>query len=130
MISPTGKGIRTRDKWGSGRYNVSRGDRKHKGTDFICEPGQWVVCPIDEAEVYRVARPYLREGYSGLVLTGAKIALKLFYLEPIDDIVGEFVKQGHRIGIAQDISEKYPGMIPHIHLEVSRVDPEIFINMP
>ncbi len=129
MISPTGRGVRTKDNWGEGRYGASRGNRKHKGVDYICKPGQKVVSPINGI-IIREAKPYAKSKYSGLLIAGEHIAIKMFYFEPLKipghEIMGKEIKKGDTIGIAQDISEKYPGMDPHIHLEIVSVDPAIF----
>ena len=127
MISPTGKGVRS-DSWGDGHYGAPRGDRTHKGTDYICIPGQPVYSPITGTAL-RVAKPY--DGpYSGIMIQGKHVAVKLFYLLPTFDLIGKPVKQGQPLGIAQDISLKYsPDMIPHIHLEIDSLDPEIFVRM-
>ena len=131
MISPTGKGIRRSDKWGKGSYGDSRksqGSRyAHKGTDYICDPGQDIVAPI-RGLVTRFARPYAKGIYSGLLIQGRHVAVKMFYFKPEKSIVGCFVKQGRVIGKAQDISEKFPGMTPHVHLEIDSIDPEIFTD--
>lgn len=131
MISPTGKGIRNPDNWGKGVYGSSRKSqdqkRIHAGTDYICEPGQDVVAPI-RGLILRRSRPYAKGIYSGLLIQGRHIAVKMFYFKPETGIIGCFVKQGRKIGVAQDISDKFPGMTPHIHLEIDSVDPEIFTD--
>ncbi len=125
MISPTGKGVRVKDVWGEGRYGVSRGDRKHKGADYTCRSGQEVVSPIN-GKIIREARPYAGSKYSGLLIEGEHMAIKMFYFEPYKYMAGMKVRKGEPVGIAQDISEKYSGMAPHIHLEIVSADPEIF----
>lgn len=129
MISPTGKGTRGSDKYGSGNYGAGRGNRIHRGADYICVSGQDVVSPIF-GTVVRIARPYKKIGYSGLLIRNSGIEIKLFYLKPSVKIVGTNVNAGDKIGIAQDISKKYPGMIPHIHLQIDSIDPELLINLP
>ena len=127
MISPTGKGIRN-DSEGHGAYGASRGGRVHRGTDYICEPGQIVVAPIS-GTVMRVAKPYSNEAYSGLFIQGEKMAVKLFYFTP-NVLIGEGVEMGEPIGTAQDISKLHgPAMVPHIHLEIDSIDPEIFMSL-
>ena len=134
MISPTGKGMRRPDKWGGGNYRASRkkGMRLHQGVDYTCKPGQDVVSPITGV-IMREARPYADPEwvyrYSGLVIYNDYCSLKLFYLEPIRHLIGTKVRMGDKVGIAQDISERYEGMAPHVHLEISSVDPEIFMNL-
>lgn len=133
MISPTGKGIRRVDKWGRGTYGASRnsGKSKHDGTDYICEPGQNVVAPVGGL-IVRESRPYGDQQwfwkYDGLIIENKCMVIQMFYLEPIRSLIGQYVNAGDLIGIAQDISIKYPGMTPHIHLEVKSIDPDLFIN--
>lgn len=129
MISPTGKGTRGLDKYGSGAYGAGRGNRIHRGADYICVPGQDVVSPVS-GTVIRAARPYRGDDYSGLLIRSPDIEIKLFYLKPLSRIIGANVKAGEKIGVAQDISKKYPGMTPHIHLQIDSIDPELLINLP
>ena len=131
MIQPTGKGLREVDKWGNGYYGASRGNRIHKGADYVCEPGQDIVAPITGI-IARESRPYgdpeWLYRYSGLIIYNEYCNLTLFYLEPLRYLIGTKVRMGEKIGIAQDISERYPGMTPHIHLQINNIDPELFMN--
>jgi len=130
MINPTGGGIRN-DSEGSGYYGAKRGDRQHHGIDFHCHPGQPVKSPID-GSITRIARPYAdSEEYSGCVIQGKRISVKLFYLSPFPEIIGKRVTAGETIGKAQDISRRYSDkMTPHIHLEIDHCDPLLFLDMP
>ena len=128
VISPTGQKVRN-DVKGMGSYGTSRGDRIHEGTDYLCTPGQSVVAPIS-GKVTRLAYPYNDRSYGGLVIQGSSLAIKLFYIQPNSGIVGREVKQGEAIATAQDISERYSiGMKPHVHLEITSLNPEILISM-
>ncbi len=128
MISPTGNGTRGQDQHGNGRYGAGRGNRLHTGADYVCIPGTPVVCPIKKGKIVREKRPYA--GYSGLLIRNRDVEITLFYLEPDKNLIGYEVNQGDVIGIAQDISEKYPGIIPHIHMQIDSINPELFINLP
>lgn len=136
MISPTGQGLRS-DGAGDGRYGSLRsGSRRHLGADYLCTPGYAVLSPIS-GEVVRIAKPYANDDYSGLVIKGARMVVKLFYLQPIEGIVGQYAQIGSTIGYAQDISKRYNKedtlprdiMKPHIHLEIDSLDPEILITL-
>jgi len=128
IISPTGLGIRN-DSMGFGYYGAPRGSRMHKGTDFLCIPGQDVVCPIPSGKIIREARPYIYERYSGCLIQGHKIAIKMFYLDIWAHLIGKTIKQGEVIGIAQDISKKYgTDMKPHIHLSIVGLDPQTLMK--
>jgi hypothetical protein len=54
----------------------------------------------------------------------------MFYFEPLKTILKTTVEEGQLIGHAQDIRVRYPGMIPHVHLEVLSMNPELFIRLP
>jgi len=133
--NPTGLAVRN-DKGGRGYYGAPR-TRKlakgklqkylHKGTDYKCVPGQIVRSPMTGI-VVRKAKPYVQGEYSGVVIAAKRLTLKMFYLQPFPKIIGQVVKIGDEIGIAQDISQKYSLVTPHIHVEVTRCDPEIFID--
>lgn len=127
MISPTGQGIR-HDPMGHGHYGAARGDKYHKGTDYLCDVGQKVVSPIT-GTVIREARPYAEGDLSGLVIRNKGMEVKLFYLNPLSSMIGKCVEAGDVIGIAQDVSELHGhNMFPHIHLEIVSINPDIFVN--
>jgi hypothetical protein len=130
MISPTGKPVRLEDVHGRGCYGARRGDdRIHRGADFVCIPGQEVVFPVYEAKVARISKPYNDDlRWSGLKLRAPHLELFLWYLEPLAGIVGQWVHQGDVLGHAQDIGLKYPGITPHIHLEIESINPVLFVN--
>lgn len=128
IISPTELGIRGTDNWGRGAFGAPRGDHVHKGVDFICVPGQSVLAPISGL-IQREARPYSKGPYSGCLIASKEISIKMFYFELDKSLIGTEVEQGRIIGIAQDIRKKgYPGMTPHIHLEIDMVDPTLFLG--
>ncbi len=127
MISPTGYGIRGDDSWGSGSFGAPRGKRLHDGVDFICTPGQKIWFPFDTGYMVRVANPYSKPGYSGCEIhamdNGNSYICKIFYFQPDLYFIhsgenGPIISQGQTIGIAQDISKKYPDITWHIHLQV------------
>lgn len=129
IVSPTGKGIRN-DGAGGGFYHAPRGDYLHKGIDFLCTPGQDIVCPIGDAQVIRHAYPYADLSYGGLLLQNAFFEILLFYFSPSEAIFDQTISRGGIIGIAQDISKRYNSskMHPHIHLEIKSVDPALFMQ--
>ena len=137
MISPTGREVRKSDRWGFGTYGASRSKTVkgklvkyvHAGADYICTPGQGVVSPIN-GKVIRIAKPYANETFSGLVIRGARITVKMFYFNPLHNIVGKTVKRGDLIGHAQDVGQVYPGITPHVHLQIDSIDPEILMDIP
>jgi len=132
LVNPTGRKIRN-DSRGAGYYGVRRTktvdghqiEYRHDGTDYEAEVGQEVVMPFT-ALVEREAKPCV--GYSGVYLVGRRCKAKLFYVQPDPCLIGTTVNIGHRVGVAQDISRKYPGVTPHVHLRITSLDPELIIS--
>lgn len=132
---PTASGaIRKHDTHGDGYFGASRsGGKVHQGLDYIVRPGENIYSPI-HGTITRHAYPYSNDNrYKGIEIkgTGPHVGwlIKIFYMVPIS--VGQDVKPGGFIGTAQDIASKYPGITPHIHLELyiggTAVDPSIHI---
>ena len=127
LCNPTGKGIRS-DSGGDGHFGASRGDRKHNGLDFLCEPGQVIRAAIS-GKLTR-SRPYYNDvEYVGCGIWGKGYMVKMWYFVPYEDLIHDQVKAGQEIGIAQDISKKYGGgMLPHIHLGLWSLEPTTLLN--
>lgn len=116
------------DAAGLGHFGASRGGgkRRHNGYDLIVAKGQPVFVPAD-GTITRQAFPY---GQDDPRWTGVEIALsgfwkgyqlRIFYMEPLPDLIGKTVTKGQQIGTAQDISEKWGRhMMPHIHVELRK----------
>jgi len=125
--SPTGYGVRGYDAWGGGEYGARRSYGAHKGTDFKCVVGQIVTMPIS-GRVVREAKPYPDWFLSGVLIRSAEMEVKMFYFLPDDGVIGAYLKQGERVGVAQDIRLKYDNrMTPHIHVQIDSIDPALFI---
>lgn len=121
-ISPTGLGVRS-DQAGDGRYGAPRGDRTHKGTDFLCDPGQDVIAPIT-GEIRRERFPYADDlSYKGCVIVGEIMTITLFYMALDKTLIVTHVNQGQVIGKAQDVSLRYPdsGMLAHVHMQIDEI---------
>lgn len=129
IISPTGKGLRS-DAAGDGSYLAPRGGRLHQGMDFLCTPGQKIVCPLNGARIVRMAFPYPDQSYHGVLLRNNRVELLLFYLKPNDDAFDKELSQGAVIGLAEDITQRYGDdrMQPHIHLQIDSADPALFLS--
>ncbi len=71
--------------------------------------------------------PFENKEYQAALFENDFISLMIFYFIPDEDKIGIEVKQGDRIGIAQDISQAYNTkkrkMTPHINLHVLSIDP-------
>lgn len=126
-----GGAVRRCDGWGEGHFGAPRGARTHNGVDIVARAGAPVRSPIHGVFV-RVAEPYDDDALlSGLLLRGigahAGLEVKLFYVQPALELMGEAVLPGHVIGWVQSLQLRYPGITDHVHLEVFdddvRVDP-------
>lgn len=113
-----------KDNAGDGSFNSKRTHGKHQGIDLVAHGGAVVFSPIN-GKITRKAFPYKGdEKYQGVLIEGRGehkgIQFKIFYITPDADLIGTEVKKGQRIGIAQRVSEKYPGqgMKDHIHVEL------------
>jgi len=135
MVNPVGSKIRV-DAGGSGHYGAPRSKinslgrtirYRHDGTDYACKPGQDVKAPMTGIIVRR-ARPYANKNYDGVVIEAKRLAVKMFYVALDEALIGRIVKVGDVIGQAQDISKKYPLVTPHIHVQIVKCDPEIFLG--
>lgn len=110
------------DSQGDGHYGSRRsgGARKHNGVDLLISEGQSVFAPFDGV-IERVAYPYASDKrWKGFLLASDDIGLKIkvFYVTLVV-AVGQRVKKGERIAVAQAISKKYSAsMKDHIHVEV------------
>lgn len=128
MISPTGTNTIRQDSVGNGHYGAKRGNRRHKGVDYVGTPGKKAVSPITGI-ITRDSKPYPGK-WSGCIIEGPEITVRLFYIDLDPGMIGEAVFQGDRIGIIQDISEKYgPKCIPHVHIQIDKLNPNILIEM-
>ncbi len=128
MISPTGKNTIRQDEVGQGHYGAKRGNRKHEGTDYVGIPGEAAVASISGV-ITRESKPYPGK-WSGCVIKGSEMSVVEWYIKLDSGMIGRSVSQGERIGIIQDISEKYgPKCIPHVHLGILSFNPHIFIGL-
>lgn len=120
MISPTGLGIRV-DIEGDGNYGTSRGFRRHNGIDYLCKPGQDIWAPFDMI-IKRISYPKSNSSLSGIAWQKGKSTGRIFYFEPDLNLIGNAVREGDVIGIAQSVSKYYdlPNMFDHIHFQVNR----------
>ena len=127
-ISPTGwdnilnpQYMRT-DSCGAGHYGANRtGGRIHKGVDIVCSEHQAVFAPFT-GKITRSFNAY-RNGstfYKGIELSdeqGTKV--KILYVYPNYNLVGQYVQRGQQIATCQKISNNYNcSMIDHLHIEL------------
>lgn len=119
LLNPTGMPPRGTDAHGSGAFLASRVNRLHYGVDLECAPGQEIAAPCI-GTILRRKRPYASDPFwDGLLIVSDEgLLITLFYMEPLTGILGTTVSRGRIIGEAQDISKKYRGITPHVHMEV------------
>jgi len=119
------------DPAGDGRFNAPRGARRHNGIDFECVPGRSLVGGV-EGTVTKHGYCYQGDGFWRYVQVTDFEGLhhRFFYVDPLVP-VGEVVGRATGIGVAQDITLRYPGqgMLPHVHYELKNdageyLDPE------
>jgi murein DD-endopeptidase MepM/ murein hydrolase activator NlpD len=115
------------DEWGNGNFGSARGSKKHDGTDLVVTPGQPIFSMID-GTVEKYEQCYLYDTrWKGVQIANAQLRVELWYMDPSNTVaVGQFVQAGQHIGVAQDISIKYPptekiphDMTPHLHVRVT-----------
>jgi hypothetical protein len=111
---------RATDRYGSGQFHAGRTKGKkhheHQGLDVQAKPNESIFSPID-GDIIREAVPY--PPFTGVVIRGkgayAGYEVKLFYVQ---GYFSGHVTAGTPIGVAEDLSIKYPGITNHVHLEV------------
>ena len=120
MISPTDKGIRV-DAEGDGHYGAPRGDRRHNGVDYLCDPGQIIVAPFSMF-IERISFPAADKIMSGIAWRSDRSTGRIWYFEPYKYLIDSNVFEGLPIGIAQNVSQYYglPNMKNHIHFRVNK----------
>jgi murein DD-endopeptidase MepM/ murein hydrolase activator NlpD len=116
--------VRGLDVHGSGAFGASRGSRTHKGIDLVCEEG-FEVTSLTYGRVSKLGYPYpwaeedkrhLR--YVEVDLDGNRF--RYFYINPSVS-VGDTIWPDTPLGVAQKLTDIYPGITPHIHFEI--IDP-------
>ncbi|RLA60150.1 MAG: M23 family peptidase [Epsilonproteobacteria bacterium] len=112
------------DKAGSGEFGSSRdgGSRTHSGVDFISKPESQVLTPVS-GKITKLGYPYADDlSYRYVQITDEEgNKHRMFYVQPGKELaIGQQVFQYDPIGIAQDVSRRYPdrGMTPHVHYEI------------
>ena len=118
--------VRKNDKWGSGVFGASRGERPHLGVDLSVRPNAPVFAPID-MEVYSTSMPYSNDStYSGYKFTyhdgSNSYDGRLWYVNPDTSLLGKTIRKGEFLGYAQDLTLKYPGMNNHAHFQLRQTE--------
>lgn len=122
VVNPTGHAPRGVDGFGSGAFGASRdgGARHHAGVDYVAEGGQPVVAPIS-GFVTKIGYPYgddTRLRYVEIKNPALNLEARVFYIDPKVS-VGETIRLGTPIGVAQTLQRRYGGITDHVHLELA-----------
>ncbi len=129
--------LRGCDNLGCGHFGASRdsGTRIHKGLDIACTPFNDVYSPVT-GTVYGFIDPYGDGQYNGISILsnidGLTYIWKIMYCKPLIGLsINHTINKGQLIGACQDISKRYAGITPHLHIELLKngdyVDPDVFI---
>ncbi len=122
LVNPTGHALRGEDLYGAGAFGASRsgGTRRHRGADYVAEPGELVRAPISGV-VQRIGYAYRgdqRYRYVELSSEDLTRDVRVLYVGPLVEL-GALVRAGEPIGRAQDLSRRYPrGITNHVHVEM------------
>jgi peptidoglycan LD-endopeptidase LytH len=119
--NPTHGGVRGIDAFGSGDFGAVRdaGKRRHHGVDYVSEPGADVLAPLS-GKITRIGSAYSgREDlqYVEIVNPETHLSARVLYVSPTV-AEGDFVSAGDVLGAAQDLTDRYPGITNHVHLEM------------
>jgi murein DD-endopeptidase MepM/ murein hydrolase activator NlpD len=119
--NPTHGGVRGIDAFGSGNFGAVRdaGKRRHHGVDYVSEPGAEVLAPLS-GKVTRIGFAYSgREDlqYVELVNPETQVSARVLYVGPTV-AEGDLVSAGDALGVAQDLTGRYPGITNHVHVEM------------
>ncbi|NXS63371.1 LECT2 protein, partial [Brachypteracias leptosomus] len=107
--------IRGCDSRGCGGYN-SRGGRKHRGVDVVCEDGSEVYAPFT-GRIDSQARPHGNGNAidNGVQLSAAGACIKMFHIKPTK--YSGPIKKGEKIGVLLPMQRVYPGITSHVHIQ-------------
>lgn len=122
MIIPP---IRQNDSHGSGAFGASRGGRTHNGVDIACYAGSRILS-MTEGVVTKFGYPYnpshpKKGHYRYVEVTHDGLRYRYFYVSPTVS-VGDEIKRGDQLGIAQGLLKLYPGITDHVHFEIKQKD--------
>lgn len=110
------------DRAGSGEFGAPRGGGKrvHKGIDYVCFPGMPVYAPSAGTITKHGICYHDDFSYKYVEIKDSQgLRHRVFYCKPLPPI-GTYIDADAIIGLAQDITKRYPnsGMTPHLHYEV------------
>jgi murein DD-endopeptidase MepM/ murein hydrolase activator NlpD len=129
--------VRKWDTHGNGAWQAARGKRLHNGIDYACMPDSEVLA-VTSGTVTKLGFPYSLDDPKKKHLRYVQItdpadfAVRYFYVLPTVT-VGDEILEGTPIGLSQSLDSVYPGITPHVHLEVKDpsgtfVNPETYLR--
>lgn len=127
-VTETTLAKRIADPWGKGHFGAPRNGRTHNGQDYCCPTGAHVLSPVTGV-VTKVGFPYGDDlAFRYVQVTDSEgYEHRVFYLEPLVKH-GEDVPEGSVLGLSQDLSRRYRGILQHVHYEIRYrgefIDPE------
>lgn len=118
--------VRKNDKWGSGVFGASRGDRPHLGVDVSMRPNSPVFAAID-MEISDVSYPYAdTRAYSGYKFTyhdgPNTYDGRIWYVNHDSALFGKTIRKGEFLGYSQDLDIRYPGIDNHVHYQLRQLE--------
>lgn len=121
------------DKQGCGHWGASRGSRKHRGVDLVCDVGDYINSPVNGV-VTKIGFPYgdsNKHHIRYIEIENSEYKFRVFYVDPAV-AKGETVTTKTVIGVSQELGCFYNGITEHIHLEIkdkhgNYVDPNPFL---
>lgn len=113
--------LRGADQYGSGAWGAPRGGRKHRGIDLACCKDAQVYAPIS-GTVTKLGYPYGAEAKRHLryveVTDSEGHRHRVMYVLPVVKLGDSVDKDVTEIGIAQGLTDVYPGIRDHVHYEI------------
>jgi len=119
--------VRGTDIHGSGYFHAPRGTRLHNGIDYAVITGSTILSPVSGV-VTKLGYPYADDlSFRYVQITDLEgYKWRIFYIEPSVSI-GDKITLVSKIGVVQDLDERYQGITPHVHLEIKSPNND-FIN--
>jgi murein DD-endopeptidase MepM/ murein hydrolase activator NlpD len=125
--------LRQPDKFGSGFFGASRGDRSHNGIDLEAIIGTQIESPL-KGVVTKLGWPYAQPErshirYVEVTDPSKEYRFRFFYTQPVVE-VGDEIEIGDVLGVSQLLSTMYPGITEHIHFEIKNSKDEYIDPTP
>lgn len=131
LLPASDSDVRGLDAHGEGYYGAPRGSRTHKGIDLVCDGGTLIQSCCDgvvsrcDGVVY--SDPEKSDWRYVQVTDLDGNHCRYMYVKQWDIDLGQKVKRGDVIGVAQGIETLYEGIVGHLHFEVRR-NKSVYLN--